>query len=285
MRVVSLQAIVAAVFAVLTVPGPVLLAQEILLDGFEPGSPSSWSSAIGWSCPDGDAPVPGNSLIEEAGDPGCPPGMDLVASFCMDRYEASLAVLPDTLEGGGLAPWSSYLKPSVGLQVRALSVRTATPQGYIDQQTAAAACQNSAKRLCTDAEWLRACRGPSSWSYPWGNSAEPGRCNTARAMHPLVEYYGTSEPWIWEHLDQPCLNQLPGGLERAGNRPACASAEGPFDLYGNLLEWTDDPAGTARGGDYVDASINGPGCLNAVTAHDTNHFAFNLGFRCCADPE
>lgn len=260
---------------------PGLLGAQALVfaDGLEPGSPSSWSAANGWSCPDGDAPVAGNSTIEEPGDPGCPAGMALVDTFCIDRFEASLALLPG--DGGG--PWSPYLNPG-STAVRALSVRGATPQGYIDGVRAAAACANSGKRLCTDTEWLRACRGPSAWTYPWGNSAEPGRCNGARAVHPLVEYYGTTDPWIWGHTDQPCLNQLPAGLERTGQRAGCVSAEGPFDMMGNLHEWTADPNGTFRGGFYVDTVINGPGCLYATTAHDTSHWDYSTGFRCCADP-
>jgi len=205
--------------------------------------------------------------------------MVLVATFCIDRYEASLARLP--ANGGG--PWSPYVEPG-GVAVRALSVAIATPQAYVDQPTAAAACAASGKRLCTDAEWLRACQGPSGWTYPWGNAAEPGRCNDARAVHPLVEYYGTTDPWIWNHLDQPCLNQLPAGLERTGLRPGCQSAESPRDMMGNLAEWTADPAGTFRGGDYVDTVLNGPGCLHHTTAHDTAHRTFSVGFRCCANP-
>ena len=259
-------------------PGLLDAQALVFADGLEPGSPSSWSAANGWSCPDGAAPVAGNSTVEEAGDPGCPAGMALVATFCIDRFEASLALLPG--DGGG--PWSPYLNPGA-TAVRALSVRGATPQGYIDGVRAAAACANSGKRLCTDAEWLRACRGPSAWTYPWGDSPEPGRCNGARAVHPLVEYYGTTDPWIWDHLDQPCLNQLPAGLERTGQRAGCVSAEGPFDMMGNLHEWTADPNGTFRGGFYVDTVINGPGCLYATTAHATSHWDYSTGFRCCAD--
>ena len=39
-------------------------------------------------------------------------------------------------------------------------------------------------------------------------------------------------------------------------------------MMGNLHEWTADPAGTFRGGYYVDTVINGNGCLYATTAHD-----------------
>lgn len=263
------------------VPVPrVVTAQTALLgDGFEPGGPSSWSAAAGWSCVDGSAPVAGNSTVEEPGDSGCPDGMAQVEAFCIDRFEASLARLP--AEGG--AVWSPYLNPGATV-VRALSVRGATPQGFVSQVQAEAACMNSGKRLCTDAEWLRACQGPSGWTYPWGDTAQPGRCNDARAVHPAVEYYGTTDPWIWSHLDQPCLNQLPATLERAGRREGCQSAEGPRDLMGNLHEWTAAPAGTFRGGFYVDTVINGPGCLYVTTAHDASHWDYSTGFRCCADP-
>ena len=69
-----------------------------------------------------------------------------------------------------------------------------------------------------------------------------------------------------------------------GARAGCASADGIMDLMGNLHEWTADPAGTFRGGFFVDTRINGDGCLYATTAHDVNHWDYSTGFRCCADP-
>jgi formylglycine-generating enzyme required for sulfatase activity len=56
-----------------------------------------------------------------------------------------------------------------------------------------------------------------------------------------------------------------------------------LDLMGNLHEWTADPAGTFRGGFYVDTVRNGPGCLYRTTAHDVGHRDYSTGFRCCAD--
>ena len=67
----------------------------------------------------------------------------------------------------------------------------------------------------------------------------------------------------------------------AGGR---TSADGLFDLMGNLHEWTADPAGTFRGGFYVDTVINGNGCLYRTTAHDVAHWDYSTGFRCCATP-
>jgi hypothetical protein len=52
---------------------------------------------------------------------------------------------------------------------------------------------------------------------------------------------------------------------------------------GNLHEWTADPAGTFRGGFFVDTRVNGNGCLYRTTAHDTSHWDYSTGFRCCAD--
>jgi hypothetical protein len=103
-------------------------------------------------------------------------------------------------------------------------------------------------------------------------------------VHPAVELYGTSASWIYSKLDNACLNQLPNSLAVTGSYPGCVSAEGVWDLVGNLHEWTADPAGTFRGGFYVDTKLNGPGCLYATTAHDSSHWDYSTGFRCCADP-
>jgi formylglycine-generating enzyme required for sulfatase activity len=158
------------------------------------------------------------------------------------------------------------------------------PQGYINGTEAAAACAEAGKRLCSNAEWLRACQGPSTTTYPYGNTRMPGVCNDARSVHPAVEYFGTTDPSIYTMLDNACLNQLPASLAAAGTYAGCVSAEGLHDMMGNLHEWTADAAGAFRGGFYVDTTINGNGCLYVTTAHDTSHWDYSTGFRCCADP-
>jgi sulfatase modifying factor 1 len=223
------------------------------------------------ACDPNAAPLPNACLAEEPGDPSCPAGMARVAAFCVDRFEASLA------------SWSPYQNPT-GHVMRAVSLRGGVPQAYISQLDASAACGAAGKRLCSDAEWLRACQGPTSSTYPYGDTREPGVCNDARAVHPAVELYGTSDAWIFSHLDSPCLDQEANGLAPTGSHAGCVSAEGAFDMMGNLHEWTADPAGTFRGGYYVDTVMNGNGCLYATTAHDTSYSDYSTGFRCCADP-
>ena len=164
-----------------------------------------------------------------------------------------------------------------------MALRGAVPQGFITQLQAKAACEASGKRLCTDTEWLRACQGPTGTTYPYGNTRMPGTCNDARAMHPAIELYGTSDAWVFSHLDSPCLSQEADGLDRTGANTGCVTAEGLYDMMGNLHEWTADPAGTFRGGFYVDTVKNGNGCLYATTAHATSYDDYSTGFRCCTD--
>lgn len=224
--------------------------------------------------------VPTTASFEEApGSSGCPAGMVRIAGegFCIDRYEA---ILMEILQDGSVVPHSPFFNPGTR-RVVARSVAGAVPQGYISGTQAAAACAEAGKRLCTDDEWLRACRGPQSFTYPYGNTRQDGVCNDARSPHPVVQYFGTSESWIWSELGHPCISQQADTVDRAGENAGCASADGVFDMMGNLHEWTADPAGTFRGGFYVDTKINGEGCLYRTTAHSSSHWDYSTGFRCC----
>lgn len=53
-------------------------------------------------------------------------------------------------------------------------------------------------------------------------------------------------------------------------------------------EWISEvtPGGTGvfKGGFFVDAKINGPGCFYATTAHAQIYHDYSTGFRCCANP-
>jgi hypothetical protein len=241
------------------------------------GAAADGAAADAGRCAPEDRPQPNAGLVEAPGVGGCPAGMIPVASFCIDRHEGALVTAGDD------SPWSPFHNPGA-TGVRAVSLAGAVPQGYITGDQAAAACAAAGKRLCTDAEWLRACRGPSNLVYPYGDTRDPGACNDARAMHPAIELFGTSADWIWSMLGHPCINQLPDSLATTGSHPACVTAEGALDMMGNLHEWTADSAGTFRGGFYVDTVINGNGCLYVTTAHSTAHWDYSTGFRCCADP-
>jgi hypothetical protein len=199
------------------------------------------------------------------------------APFCADRYEAFLVELVADVE----QPWSPFLSPTTHV-VRAKSAPAAVPQGYIRQTEAAAACVQAGKRLCTDDEWRRACRGPNDTTYPYGDTLVEDACNDTRATHPAVDLYGPTDAWT--HLGDSCINQQPDTIDPAGNNAQCSSSEQLFDMVGNLHEWTADPSGTFRGGFYLDTVINGAGCNYATVAHDVAYSDYSTGFRCCADP-
>lgn len=205
-------------------------------------------------------------------DPGvpCPAEMALVEGFCIDRWEAFL---------DGHSPFEV---PTSGT---AAAESGAVPQGYISGAVASAACETADKRLCTLSEWMRACQGPDGNVYPYGDTHDPEACNTSRATHPIVEYWG-SDPDAWDaaHMNDPGLNQLPDTVDPAGQNAGCVSAEGVFDLHGNLHEWISDPNGMFKGGFFVDAVINGTGCNYATTAHAFEYHDYSTGFRCCREP-
>ena len=236
----------------------------------------TWETA----CIGDEVRQPNFGLVEPLGLGGCPDGMAPLAaiSVCMDRWEAHLV---EVLADGRTSPWSPFFPPSGGV-MRAMSAPGAVPQGYINEVDAQAACTEAGKRLCSRAEWEAACMGSNDNTYPYGEVRVPGECNDARAQHPAVEYFGTSDPWIWSELGHPCISQLDASLALTGSYEGCVTEDGIFDMMGNLHEWVDDPAGTFKGGFYVDTVINGEGCLYTTTAHDVTHWDYSTGFRCCA---
>ena len=200
----------------------------------------------------------------------CPQGMAWIDPFCIDRWEAILL------------DHSPYEVPESGV---AATSSGQVPQGYISGTVGASACEAAGKRLCTLDEWMRACQGPEDQTYPYGNVYDPDACNTSRATHPIVDYWG-SNPLAWDpdHMNDAGINQQEDTVDAGGANPDCVSAEGVYDLHGNLHEWISSPEGVFKGGFYADASINGEGCSYATTAHSFGYHDYSTGFRCCSDP-
>lgn len=213
----------------------------------------------------------------------CPMDMVLVGGrVCVDRYEATLV---EVLADGTTRDWSPYRVPDTR-RLRAISRPNVAPQGYISGQQSAQACAEAGKRLCTRDEWMSACRGPALRTYPYGNTFVAGACNVGRPVHPLISFYGRSDPSIYSYanMNNPGINQQPDSLARTGQYDRCVSQDGLFDLYGNLHEWVAEADGTFKGGFYADTNTNGAGCLYTTTAHGFTYHDYSTGFRCCADP-
>lgn len=95
-----------------------------------------------------------------------------------------------------------------------------TPMVKMTYAEAEASCASVGKRLCTANEWERACKGPESLIYGYGDSFDAAKCggdipNDANRDN---------------HLDQV-----------AGATESCKSAWGVYDLSGGAREWTSTP--------------------------------------------
>jgi hypothetical protein len=246
---------------------------------------------------------------------GCPSEMVKVGSYCIDRWEIStvdkttgVALSPyypptpglvsevwrgwlvERLELGDEAARAMPLPPLGALQrtgrfePRAVSRSGVIPQSYLSQVLARKACENAGKRLCTQDEWVGACRGQAAGKFPYGATYKQGVCNVHRPIHPAAILHGSAS---LGHRD-PRLNLVYDGesplLRTTGATTACASSwdgDRIFDMVGNLDEWVED--GMFLGGFYARSTTNG--CEAKVTNHAPIYYDYSTGARCCRNAE
>jgi sulfatase modifying factor 1 len=138
----------------------------------------------------------------------------------------------------------------------------AIPLTNVGQDAALALCTEHAKRLCSELEWERACKGPDNSRYEYGDTYRAERCGTG-AM-PVMR---------------------PTGI-----RVACRSGFGARDMHGGAWEWTSSDWGrgtsaglvSIRGGNSPEGELVGR-CANA-RAQKPAQSTGTTGFRCCAGP-
>ena len=125
---------------------------------------------------------------------------------------------------------------------------------------AAGLCSQAGKRLCTELEWERACKGPNNATYDYGDAYRAAECTMGASQR----------------------------LSPSGLRVACKSGFGVHDLHGGPWEWTasawhrggSSQLGTVRGGNGDAGELVGR-CANAL-ALPPNTKRGDLGVRCCA---
>ncbi|MCU0655126.1 MAG: formylglycine-generating enzyme family protein [Polyangiaceae bacterium] len=137
----------------------------------------------------------------------------------------------------------------------------AIPRTGVDREEAAALCEGQGKRLCTELEWERACKGPEQRVYAYGDQYRVAECGT-----------GSVRP----------------GTPPVGLLPNCRSAFGVKDLHGGVAQWTASPWGrgdstglvAVRGGNGEPGEVFSR-CAHAVPRRPSSR-GTDLGLRCCA---
>jgi len=234
--------------------------------------------------------------------------VDAVVSgtVCMDKYDASVWRIPNPLDinkglvkkvkagkataadlaaagATQLGTASDNYTPctdngqNCSNDIYAVSLVGATPSSRITWFQAQQACKNAGKRLPSNAEWQAAVAG----------TPDPGPDN------------GTTD-----------CNSATGSVSLAGARSSCVSADGAFDMVGNLYEWvadwmprsttcgtwgagisptgdtqclagaatTGEPGALLRGGDFFDGTDAGPLFVSGLSSPSNSGSSF--GFRC-----
>jgi len=231
----------------------------------KPVAASPLLAPVTGSCPSGMVQIPGGSYLlgrtvevpewqseRQVRPPGPfwirpnPSSPVEIASFCIDRFEYP-------------------------------NQKGERPRSLVAWDEAVDLCVAQGKRLPTQLEWQAAAQGKKGWQYSYGDSKEPGRCNTER--DPRAE----------------------GGMipANAGAFPRCHSPLGVYDLNGNVSEWvqdlwdgpwfedkvwggSDDKPRILMGGTMWEGYVYGQSSLSRHR-HPPQDRWEDDGFRCAAD--
>jgi sulfatase modifying factor 1 len=159
-----------------------------------------------------------------------------VDGFQIDRYEVTNAQYRRFLESTGQAPpdhWQDGLYQKGQDDYPAVGVSWPEADSY---------CRWAGKRLPTEAEWEKACRGADGRIYPWGNRWDPGRLNVDLTHH-VAGTTGTEVfPWqdAWALLRAAPGSGIQPRLQPVGSYPDGVSPYGMLDAAGNAAEWVAD---------------------------------------------
>jgi len=181
------------------------------------------------------------------------------------------------------------------------------PVTGVSWSEASAYCQWADKRLPSEAEWEKACRGRQGNGYPWGNEWKPGMANTGLDE---ASYWPDNIEEIWPLLDISSARKNYPRPRPVGSYPQGMSSYGVMDMAGNASEWVLDwynwqgyqdlaqhnPIGeqpswnhSLRGSGWVDRDGEQglvedlSRCAKRNSSHTSNDP--RLGFRCAKDEQ
>ncbi len=119
-------------------------------------------------------------------------------------------------------------------------------------------CKRQGKRLCSEDEWERACKGDKMTLFSYGD----------------------------EYADGTCAESGYSRGDKVDGFPACKSSHGVWGLSGGLVEWTSTLTPNSRGYVVKPGGVGGDevGTRCAGRSDRNETFAqIHLGARCCSD--
>ncbi len=138
------------------------------------------------------------------------------------------------------------------------NIKDQPPTGTVTWTAADETCRKFGKRLCSELEWEKACKGPNNFIYTYGDTWDPSMCG--------------------ESMEAPYT---------LGSRPDCVSSYGVYDLSGGFREWSGDARPGKEGrkivkGGHRGNAERGDRCAYYVD-ESKGYQDSTLSFRCCLD--
>jgi eukaryotic-like serine/threonine-protein kinase len=264
-------------------------------------------------CPGGMVQIPAGQFFMGSDDKTAPANEKpshhvTLGTFCMDLHEVTAGAYQACSDAGKCRRAPTQVDfPKLTEADRALysplctfgdPTRADHPINCVTWQLANDYCVAQGKRLPSEAEWEYATRGPDGRVYPWGDE------------EPTPEHLNACgrecSSWGAQHgVPQDALFAGSDGFATTapvGHYPKGRSRFGPFDVVGNVWEWTasyygpytPEPTTNPPGPPSGDRRVIRGGAFNGSYAswlHPSFRYgqvpdaqSHGIGFRCADDP-